>query len=424
MNEKIKEYYKSILLNELVPAMGCTEPIAIAYAAAKAREILGKMPNSIIVKCSGNIIKNVMGVVVPASDGMKGIDTSAVLGSIIGESHLKLEVLNAATSEDILRTKALINAGICSVELMEGVSNLNIIVESRYDDEYAIVEISHTHTNIVRVEKNGTSVYENGDNIIDRIHSKKNSYQMSIKDIWEYSNTLEVPEIEKVISQQIDYNTRIAYEGLNNTYGVNIGSTLVKNFGSNVNVLAKALPAAGSDARMSGCALPVVINSGSGNQGMTVSLPVVVFSEHLKCSKEKLYRALVLSNLISVYLKAYIGKLSAFCGAVTAACGSGAGIAYLKDGNLDVICKTITNTLGNVSGIVCDGAKPSCAAKIASAVDAAIIAHYLALEGNVFEPGEGLISSDIEKTIMNFGRLGKVGMRFTDIEVLNIMIGN
>lgn len=412
----------NILKRELIPALGCTEPIAIAYASAKAREILGVMPNEIVVKCSGNIIKNVRGVVVPTTGNMKGIETSAILGAVAGKSSKQLEVLADVKEDDINKTKELLNLNICKVELEEDVDNLYIKVIVRNEGEQASVTIVDNHTNITEIEKNGHIIYES-----DKITEKKNDYysveDVSVYIIYNFANTVNIDDVKEILDRQIKYNTAIATEGLTHKYGANVGESLIRNYGKDIKILAKAYAAAGSDARMSGCIMPVIINSGSGNQGITVSIPVIVYAKYLGVSDEKLYRALVLSNLISIYQKKGIGKLSAYCGAVSAACGCAAGISYLHDAPFEVITKTITNVLGNVSGIVCDGAKPSCAAKIASSVDAAIMAHYMAMDGRTFNPGEGLIKGNIEETIKSICRVGKDGMKGTDIEILNIMIG-
>ncbi|MEG0441033.1 MAG: L-serine ammonia-lyase, iron-sulfur-dependent, subunit alpha [Oscillospiraceae bacterium] len=424
MDKKIYDTYVAILGEELIPALGCTEPIAIAYAAAKAREVLGAMPEKIVVECSGNIIKNVKGVIVPTTGDMKGIDTSAILGSLLGGSYRKLEVLTAATPEDILKTRALLATNMCEVKLLEGVATLHVIVHSSCGADSATVEIADGHTNIIRVEKNGEVQFSGAEKAQAGGSTVADRKLLNMRDIFEFANTVNLDDVRDVLKRQVDLNLLIAQEGLTNPYGVNVGSCLLKYYDKDdVKIMAKALPAAGSDARMGGCVLPVVINSGSGNQGMTVSLPVVVYARALKVSDDMLYRALVMSNLTAIHQKTGLGKLSAYCGAVSAACGSGAGISYLHGMNFEQISRTITNTLGNVSGIVCDGAKPSCAAKIASAVDAAIMAHYMSEDESVFGAGEGIVTEDVEHTIRNVGRLGRDGMKSTDVEILNMMIG-
>lgn len=414
------ENFIDILKEELVPALGCTEPIAIAYAAAKARETLGEFPENIIVECSGNIIKNVKGVTVPTTNNLKGIDISAILGVVGGNASKKLEVLTDVKNEDIEKTKELAELGICEVKHVKNVESLYINVVLKGKEHTASVAISNGHTNIVKIMKDGILLLDNNETSIQECKIDKSN--LTIENIYEFANTVDISVLKDVLDKQIECNTKISTEGLKNKYGANVGESLLKHYGEDVKVLAKAYAAAGSDARMSGCALPVVINSGSGNQGITVSIPVIVYAKHLNASDEKLYRALILSNLIAIHQKKGLGKLSAFCGAVSAACGAGAGIAYIHGASFEVITKTITNTIGNVSGIVCDGAKPSCAAKIASSVDAAIMGYHMAIDGYTFENGEGLIKENIEETIESICKMGKDGMKETDVEIINLMI--
>ena len=415
------EHYTALLQEELVPALGCTEPIAIAFAAARAREVLGCMPERLIVQCSGNIIKNVKGVIVPTTGNMKGIDTSAILGSIVGHSEKKLEVLTGATAEDIQLTKELVAKKICQVELIRDVSNLFIIVRAFAGEHEALVEVQDGHTHITRVEKDHVPLYEEKTASAQADSSDKP--KMDLQSIFQFATEGDLESLIPTLDRQIQCNTRIAEEGLKGTYGCGVGATLVANYGNNVRTMARAMPAAGSDARMGGCVLPVVINSGSGNQGMTVSLPVITYAKELGVSQDKLYRALTLSNLTAIYIKSGIGKLSAFCGVVGAGCAAGAAVTWLRGGDYDAVCRTIINTLANTSGIVCDGAKASCAAKIASAVDAALFSGDMALSGRVFGCGEGLVAEDADATVRNIMRLGKVGMKETDIEILHMMIG-
>lgn len=422
MDKQIYENYAAILNNELVVALGCTEPIAIAYAGAKAREVLGKMPERIEVSCSGNIVKNVKGVTVPNSGGLKGIHVAAVLGTVGGDAGKKLAVLETVTAQDVSRTKELLNVNFCNCDLIENVENLYIIVRAFSGDEYAAVEIKDYHSNITKVLKNGVIQFEKEENEKEA-ESFPDKKLLNVKDILRFAKEVDIKDVEEVLSRQISYNSAIAEEGLKNPYGAEVGRTLISDFDkNNVKLLAKAYAAAGSDARMSGCPLPVVINSGSGNQGITVTMPVVKYAEALQVSKEELYRALVVSNLISLHQKRYIGSLSAYCGAVSAACGSGAGIAYLMGYGYEHISHVITDTIANIGGMVCDGAKPSCAAKIASAVEAAILAVHMAAKNRVFQSGEGLVKDDVEETIRSIGRMGREGMKATDIEILNIML--
>lgn len=412
-----------ILKKELVPAMGCTEPIAVAYAGAVARRELGALPERMVVRCSGNIIKNVKGVVVPTTGDMKGIETSAVLGVLAGDAERRLEVLSAVKPEDVARTRELLREGICRVELAEGVENLYINFTVEKGSDRVTVTIADTHTNIVKIQKNDEIVFE-AKTEAQEIKKAIEENRFSVESIYDFAQTVKVEDVAGILDPQIRLNMRIATEGMEHLYGANVGKSLLKHYGEDIKVLAKAYAAAGSDARMSGCEMPVVINSGSGNQGITVSVPVIVYAKFLKVSDEKMYRALVLSNLLAIHLKTGIGKLSAYCGAVSAACGCGAAISYLHGAPFSVIADTITNILANVSGIVCDGAKPSCAAKIASSVDAAILGHSMAMDGTAFGAGEGIVKEDIEETIHSIWRLGKEGMKDTDVEILNIMIQN
>ena len=422
MNPETYNKYIKILSDELVPALGCTEPIAIAYVAAKAREVLGSFPERIVVKCSGNIIKNAKGVMVPGTGNMKGIEISAILGVVAGDAAKKLEVLNKVKKEDVEKAKFLLKQGFCELVISEGEPNLEILVTAYKEESFAEVEIKNYHTNITKIIKNDKCIYSKG--LQEFVKNTNNKFldELNTKSIYEFANKVSLDKLIPILDRQIKYNMEIANEGLQHNYGVNVGKTLIKTFGNDVKVLAKAYPAAGSDARMGGCTLPVIINSGSGNQGLTASLPVIIYGKHLNVSKEILYRALTFSNLMAIYLKSGIGSLSAYCGVVTAACASGAAITYLHGGSYETITKTITNTLGNVSGIVCDGAKASCAAKIASAVDAALMGHYLAMDSKTFSVGEGLIKENIDKTIWTISKMGRDGMKQTDIEILNLMI--
>ncbi|MBO4718163.1 MAG: serine dehydratase subunit alpha family protein [Spirochaetales bacterium] len=422
MDKTTYDHYLQILHEELIPALGCTEPIAIAYASAKAREVLGAFPISIKARCSGNIIKNVKGVIVPTTGDLKGVEASAILGAVGGNPNLKLETLSDIKSQDVEKTRELLKKGLCTVDLIEGESNLQVIIEMKAENgDTSLVEILYSHTNISRIEKNGKVLF-----CKDRAKthgSKIDRSILNLNDIFEFVNTVNLDDVKEILDRQVNYNMAIATEGLEGKYGASVGATLLKFYGNDVKTIAKALPAAGSDARMNGCTLPVVINSGSGNQGMTVSLPIAAYARYLNSDKETEYRALVMSNLIAIYQKNGLGKLSAYCGAVSAAAGAGAGIAYLHNAPIEVIDATITNTLANVSGIVCDGAKASCAAKIASAVDAAQMAYYMASDQHVFPSGEGIVMDDTEKTIKSVGRMGRVGMKSTDVEILKIMLG-
>lgn len=421
-----KQQYKELvdlLYSELVPALGCTEPIAIAYAAAKARQVLGAMPEHINITCSGNIIKNVKGVLVPNSGGMKGVGAAAVLGTVGGNADLALEVLSEVTEDDIEKTKQLLAEGFFTCKLQEGVENLYIVASVKGEGHTASVTIVNRHTTIAEMTKDGQIIYQLSKYSDEKKgKEEKKAWTLTMKGILDFAENVDLDKVRPVLDSQIEMNTAIAKEGLSNVYGAQVGRTLLDCYPEDVRTRARAYAAAGSDARMGGCSLPVVINSGSGNQGMTVSLPVLQYAEKWGVSDEKTYRALIISNLTAIHLKHYIGSLSAFCGAVTAACAAGCAITYLGGGTYQQICNTIINTLANVGGIVCDGAKASCAAKIASAVDAAILAHQMSMMGRSFQGGDGILQEDIEDTIKSIGYMGRVGMKETDIEILKIMM--
>lgn len=427
MNRKIYNEYVTILESELVPALGCTEPIALAYAAAKAKEVLGKMPDHITMRCSGNIIKNVKGVKVPNSGGMKGVESAAVLGITGGDPSQALEVLEHVTDREIDEAEKLLKAGFCDCVLKDDVANLYIeayAVCKKTEKSEALVVIEDEHTNITHIEKDGQVLFhkEKKEYCQEREKTPDKSL-LNLEDIITFANEVQITDVEKVLGRQIKYNTRIAEEGLRNPWGAQVGRVVLEEFGEDVKWRAVAKASAGSDARMSGCALPVIINSGSGNQGMTCSLPVIEFGKELKKSKEEIYRALCVSNLVALNQKKYIGSLSAYCGAVCAAAGAGAGITYLCGGTLEQIENTVVNTIADAGGIVCDGAKPSCAAKISTALQAAILSHKMAMRGLTFARGEGLVMDCPEDTIKAVGYVGRAGMKQTDVEILNLMIG-
>lgn len=424
LSKTVYDAYVALLRHELIPALGCTEPIAIALAAAKATEVLGTFPDSLHVACSGNIIKNVKSVTVPNSGGLCGIDVAATLGAVAGKAMKELEVLSEVTAEDQERTKNLVEAGFCTVSLAKGVTNLFISMVAKKAEQSALVEIVGSHTNITKIVKNGEILQITGNGNSTESHIDEYKEMLDIKSCIEFADKVQISEVQDIIERQIELNTAIAEEGLKGDYGIGVGKTMLKYYNdADVRVRACARAAAGSDARMGGCALPVVINSGSGNQGMTVSLPVIEYAHEIHAAHDTLIRALVLANLIALLQKRYIGNLSAFCGAVSAATGAATGIAYLYGGNYEEISNTITNTLANIGGIVCDGAKSSCAAKIASALDAAIFAFLLGVkEGKTFKSGDGLVKANAEKTIQSIGRMGREGMKSTDVEILNIML--
>ena len=413
--------YIEILKEELVPAMGCTEPIAIAYCGAKARDVLGGMPDKVTLYVSGNIVKNVKSVIVPNTNGLKGIEAAAAAGIVGGKSEKILEVIADVTEEQKLEMRTFMETCPIIVRPAEGDEALDIWMILNKGNDTSVVRISGYHTNIVLIEKNGEVLYKAGEVQADEKLLADKSL-LTIKDIVEFADILDVSDVKEIFDRQIAYNLAIAEEGLKNNWGANVGSVLLK-YNNDLRTKAKAYAAAGSDARMSGCELPVIINSGSGNQGMTASLPVIVYAEGLQKTREELYRALAVSNLVTIHQKSGIGRLSAYCGAISAGCGAGCGIAYLQGGNFRTIAHTLVNALAIVSGIVCDGAKASCAGKIAAAVDAGIFGYEMFLEGQQFIGGDGLVSKGVENTLINIGRLGSIGMKETDKEIIRIMTG-
>ena len=416
--DKIKSYI-AILEKELLPAMGCTEPIALAYAVAYARKLLGKMPSEIIVKCSGNIIKNTMAVTVPSTGGLRGIKAAALAGAIGGNADKQLEVLTSVTDEDRKEIKRLVDTDLVKVEALDSKHALHIIAEVKDNDEYAIVELIDTHTNFGHVEVNGKILNEKKEEELQNLLEDEAS--LTIKDIIEFANEVNLDDVKAVLKRQIEYNSNISHEGLTNDWGASVGKTLL-SYGDDIYTKIKAAAAAGSDARMSGCLLPVVINCGSGNQGITVTMPIVTYAKHIGASAEKTLRALCLADLCAVHQKSGIGRLSAFCGALCAATAAACGIAYLDDASYEIISQTIVNSLANVGGMVCDGAKASCAAKIASSLDCALLAYEMAKRDHGFKNGEGIVKADVEKTIASVGRMASQGMRLTDREILDIML--
>ena len=414
--------YVQILKEELVPAMGCTEPIALAYAAAKAREILGSIPDKVVIEASGSIIKNVKSVIVPNTNHLKGIPAAATAGIIAGRAEKELEVIAQVTESEIEQMKRFLQTADIKVVHADNGITFDIIVSVYKGSSYAKVRIANYHTNIVLMEKDGEVLYEiavegeKEEGLTDR-------NLLNMKDIWDFAMTVDVKDIKETLDRQIAYNTAIAEEGLRGDYGANIGSVLLDTYGDDIRTRAKAKAAAGSDARMNGCELPVIINSGSGNQGMTSSIPVIEYAKEFDADEDTLYRALALSNLVTIHQKTGIGRLSAYCGAVSAGAGAGAGIAYLCGGGYEEVIHTVVNALAIVSGIVCDGAKASCAAKIASAVDAGILGYNMYKRGQQFYGGDGIVTRGVEETIQNVGRLGKQGMKETNEEIIKIMVG-
>lgn len=419
VSPELSERYAAILNAELVPAMGCTEPISIAYAAAKAREVLGCAPERAELIVSNNIIKNVKSVVVPNTGGLKGLEAAVAAGAAAGNASRVLEVISSVDDEGRRAIAEFLNDVPIRVTPADGDEVFDILVDLRAGEDSARVRITSCHTNIVLIEKNGTPLYE-GDPQTDESHPEGYD-ELNVRDILEYAETCCLDPVRDALERQIAYNTAISEEGLTGRWGAAVGKTLLAMYGDDVMIRARAAAAAGSDARMSGCDKPVIINSGSGNQGMTASLPVIVYARELGKSREELLRGLVLSNLLTIHLKTGIGRLSAYCGAVCAGCASGAAIAWLNGGGYAEITHTLVNSLAVVSGIVCDGAKPSCAAKIASAVDAGLLGWQMYCHGTQFYGGDGIVKKGVEETIRTVGRLGREGMRDTDREIILIM---
>lgn len=421
MNKEDSLYsiYVQILKEELVMAMGCTEPIAISYACAKATQVLDHLPDRIVVKASGSIIKNVKSVIVPHTNGLKGIEVAAAAGALYGDADAKLEVLSRATREQIEELPEYVQNTNITVQHIEQGHVFDLEIHVYYEQEHASVRIVDTHTNIVQIEKNWQVIFEDKTTSLEL---KADHSALIMKQIWDFSQTVDIDDVKEILDRQITCNMAIANEGIHNSYGANIGHVILNMDSDCVKTRAKAYAAAGSDARMNGCELPVVINSGSGNQGITCCVPVVVYAKELDCTQEQLYRALVLSNLTAIYIKTGIGTLSAFCGAVSAGAAAGAGIAYLHNGTYKEIQHTIVNALAILSGTICDGAKASCAAKIASSVDAGIMGYYMYKNKQQFYAGVGIVAHSVDETIQNIGTLGSQGMLQTNDKIIEMMI--
>lgn len=418
MKDKFDAYAR-ILKEELKPAMGCTEPIAIAYCSALARSVLGKEPERYIVRCSSNIIKNVKAVTVPQTDGLVGIEAAVLAGAIGGDETRELEVLTSVTGEDIRKIREALKRDIVKVELLVSEHLLHIIVECFAGEESASVEVVDSHTHVGRIVKNGKVLKEREDSSAEEDSSDWEL--LTVEDILDYADQADISDVVPFLERQIAYNIAISEEGLHNDWGARVGATIAATKNSVYDSLTAAA-AAGSDARMNGCALPVIINSGSGNQGITASVPVVIYAKEKKIPHEKLLRALCVSNLISIHQKTGIGKLSAYCGAVSAATGAAAAIAYLDGCDRTCIKRTVINSIATISGMICDGAKSSCASKIASALDCALMGYGMAKNGLVFKEGEGIVKDDVESTIEAVGKMAHDGMRDTDRQILEIML--
>ena len=422
MDDFLTKKFFDILHEELVPALGCTEPIAIALASAKARDVLGKIPEHITAECSGNLIKNVKCVIVPNTENLVGIEASAIVGAVGGDFSKGMEVLSNVSHEQLELAKRLFEKHICDVELLDTPLNLHLIIKAEAAGERVEVEIRNLHDNITSIKKNDVPIYsaKESDGLYYGVLTDRSI--LSFDRIYDFAVNTPIDRLKEEFSTQIEDNIRIAEEGLTGKYGVGIGTSIIANDKSTAAKI-KAYAAAASEARMSGCTLPVITNSGSGNQGIAASIPVIIYAREKNIPEEKLYRALALSNLLTIYQKTFIGRLSAFCGAVSAAAASGGAITFLAGGTPDQIKMTLINALANVSGIVCDGAKASCGAKISAGLDAAITGHYLAMDNKFYQPHTGILQSNIDETISAVGRMAMEGMRDTDKVILKIMLG-
>ena len=423
LDKQIINTYIKILKDELVPAMGCTEPIAVAYAGALARHTLGELPDAVELTVSGNIIKNVKSVIVPHTGGRKGLQTVVAVGICCGDATKELEVLSEVTNEQLSELDSFLETAKITVRESDSNCSFDIQVTVHHDTNNAYVRIIGTHTNVVCIQHNEEVLVDKpfSDEVIQ---ASENHKLLTIKDIVAFADEVDIDAVRETLKRQIDYNTAIADAGMNGRYGANIGKILIRSYGNSVQNRAKAYAAAGSDARMNGCELPVVINSGSGNQGMTASIPVIVYAKECNVSEDMLYRALIVSNLVTIHLKTGIGSLSAYCGATSAGAGAGAGICYLYGGHYDEIAHTVVNALAINSGMLCDGAKASCAAKIASSVEAGLLGMQMYMHDSQFYSGDGLIANDVENTIKTVSTIAREGMRETDNEIIHFMIEN
>ena len=413
--------YINVLKEELIPAMGCTEPIAIAYAGAIAREHLGCLPERVEIEVSGNIIKNVKSVIVPNTGGLRGIEVAAAAGIVAGDAAKELKVISEVSTEAVSAIHKFLETTPITVNFSDSKKIFDIMITVYGNGHSAYVRICEFHTNVVEIREDAKYVLQKDVAVEDSLGFTDRGF-MNVQEIIEFADTARIEDVKDILDLQIECNVNISEEGLAGDYGANIGKVLLKTYGTDdVKIRAKAKAAAGSDARMNGCEMPVVINSGSGNQGITASIPAIEYAKELGVSDEKRYRALLVSNLITIHLKSGIGRLSAYCGAVSAGCASGAGIAYLYGGGVDEVSHTIVNSLAITSGIICDGAKASCAAKIATAIDAGILGYHMYKEGQQFYGGDGIVSKGVENTIKNVGQLAKEGMATTDQEILKIM---
>ena len=423
LDRKVYQAYLDVLKQELVPATGCTEPIAIAYAGAIARKTLGQVPEQVELIVSGNIIKNVKSVVIPHSNGRKGLEAAVAAGIICGRPELELDVLSQTSPEDLQQLDAFLAGNRVQVRPSQAECPFDIQVKLTAGQDNAYVRIIGSHSNVVQVQKNGQPLVDHPFST-QGVSADENHRLLNVKDIVTFADTVDLDEVRPILQRQIDDNMAIAQAGLTQNYGANIGKILLRSYGNSVHNRAKAWAAAGSDARMNGCEMPVIINSGSGNQGITASVPVIVYAKECYVSQEQLYRALVVSNLTAIHLKTGIGSLSAYCGATSAGCGAGAGVCYLYGGKYKEISHTIVNALAITSGMLCDGAKASCAAKIASAVEAGLLGMQMYLHNSQFYGGDGIVAKGVENTIRTVSTIAREGMRSTDAEIIQFMIGN
>ncbi|WP_072446952.1 L-cysteine desulfidase family protein [Blautia sp. Marseille-P3201T] len=419
--KEIYSAYTEILKEELMAAMGCTEPIALAYAASIARRELNDLPDKVLVQTSGSIIKNVKSVIVPNTGHLKGIPAAVSAGIVAGNPDKELEVIADVSKEDIKNIEKFMQEKEIIVEHLDEGFIFDIVITLYKGEDYAKVHIINSHTNVVLVEHNHR-ILKSSDCLNDMPSDTAKYELLNMKDIWDYVNHVDLADIKELLDRQIAYNMAIAEEGLQSDYGANIGKVILSSDANSLKSRAAAMAAAGSDARMNGCELPVIINSGSGNQGITVSVPVITYAKELKSTEEQLYRALALSNLTAIHQRTPIGRLSAYCGAVNAGAAAGAGIAYLSGGDYEAVIHTVVNALAIVSGIICDGAKASCAGKIAFAVEAGILGYNMYMQGQQFYGGDGIVKKGIEDTLKSVGRLGKDGMKGTNEEIIKIML--
>ncbi|MEQ2455892.1 serine dehydratase subunit alpha family protein [Flavonifractor hominis] len=423
-SDKRYQAYVDILQEELIPAMGCTEPIALAYAAATARDVLGALPERVRIQASSSFIKNVKSVIVPNTGHLKGMPAAAAAGIVAGVAERKLEVISQVTPEQQEQMRTFLEQTEFELEMLDTDHAFELLVTLYRGEDSVRVHILDHHTNLVGIEKNGQVLLEQQNGETEEQGAATDHSLLNMEDIYDFITTMDTKDVQTILDRQIAYNTAIADEGLRGDYGANVGKVLLDAYGSDVKNRAKARAAAASDARMSGCELPVVINSGSGNQGITCSVPVIEYAEERNVPRDKLYRALALSNLTAIHLKTGIGTLSAYCGAVSAGAAAGAGIAYLTEDSFDVVKHTVVNALAVVSGILCDGAKPSCAAKIAAAIDGALLGLDLYRRGQQFYNGDGIVMRNIEETVRGVGIIGKYGMRSTNEEIIHLMLGD